>query len=123
MAKPHLDEVLRSYNLPLRGEILLVCGKCQRKLKHGYDPANLGSLKKLLKKQGKQDDFRIRLLKVPCLKMCPKGGVTVCTPSQVARHECSIIRSTDDVTALYKQCRADSLANESGELNEFAAAL
>ena len=120
MAERRLDDKLRSYELPLRGELLLVCGKCQRKLKHGHDPAKLASLKKLLKKQRDDDNFSIRLLKVPCLKMCPKGGVTVCTPAQLARHQCSIVRSGEDVALLYEQCRAESLAEESGE-PEFAA--
>ena len=115
MAKPHRDEELRSYDLPLNGQLLLACGKCQRKLKHGDNPAHLASLKKLLKLQRKHDDLRLRVLKAPCLKMCPKGGVTVCTPAQVARHECSILRTAEDVAILYEQCRAESLAHESGE--------
>jgi len=100
-------ERLRSYPLPLRGDLLLACGKCQRKLKHGEDPEGLSSLKKLLKKQGKQDGVRLHVLKVPCLKMCPKGGVTVCTPAQVARHECSIVRDADEVADLYSQLMVD----------------
>jgi hypothetical protein len=97
------NEGLRSYPLPLRGDLLLVCGKCQRKLKKGDDPDGLSSLKKLLKKQG---GLRPHVLKVPCLKMCPKGGVTVCTPDQVARHECSIIRDAEDVAGLFVQMKA-----------------
>ena len=120
MAKQQPDGKLRSYDLPLRDNLLLACGKCQRKLKHGHDGGDLASLKKLLKQQGKHDGFRLRVLKVPCLKMCPKGGITVCTPAQVARHECSILRTAEDVAILHEQCRADSLAKESGE-PEFAA--
>jgi predicted metal-binding protein len=114
MAKQYFEDtqtaevVLRSYNLPLKGQLLLACGKCQRKLQQGENH-KLSSLKKLLKRQAKQDPVSLRLhvLKVPCLKLCPKNGVTVCTPAQVARHACSIVRSVDDVTALYEQCKTE----------------
>jgi hypothetical protein len=39
---------------------------------------------------------------VPCLKMCPKGGVTVCTQAQLALGECSIVRTKEDVEALLR---------------------
>ncbi len=92
---------LRSYELPLRGRILLACGKCQRKLKD--DPEHdLASLKKLVKKAGKEaaKGEGIRMVKVPCLKMCPKAGITVMTPAQVGRAECSILCSKSDVATL-----------------------
>ncbi len=120
MSKKSLLEVgravegeLRSYELPLKGQLLLACGKCQRKLKHGDDPAGLSSLKKLLKRASKAevDGMRLHVLKVPCLKMCPKGGVTVCTAAQVARHECAILRSAEDAADLYAQCKAEYLAS------------
>ncbi len=116
MSKKHPQEVsqatgreLRSYKLPSKGQVLLACGKCQRKLKDGHDPDGLSSLKKLLKRSGKLDvdGTRLQVLKVPCLKMCPKGGVTVCTAGQVKRHECSILRSAEDTAALYAQCKAE----------------
>ncbi len=93
---------LRSYELPLKGQLLLACGKCQRKLKKGDDPEGLASFKKLVKKTAKQSPTapRIHILRVPCLDMCPKGGLTVCTPAQVAHHECSILRTQDDITTL-----------------------
>jgi hypothetical protein len=120
MAAKQRDEQLRNYDLPLRGRLLLACGKCQRKLKHGHNPGELVSLKKLLKQQREHDGFRLRLLKVPCLKMCPKDGVTVCTPEQVARHECSILYTVGDVATLYQQYRVESQTSESGE-PKFAA--
>ena len=93
---------LRSYELPLKGQLLLACGKCQRKLKKGDDPEGLASFKKLLKKAAKQSPTapRIHILRVPCLDMCPKAGIAVCTPAQVARHECSILRTKDDINVL-----------------------
>ena len=118
MAKKHLapvlsaEPLLRSYDLPLKGQLLLACGKCQRKLKKGDDPEGLGSLRKLLKQQAKADPLaiRLRILRVPCLKMCPKGGVTVMTAGQVERHECSIVRTAEDVADLYAASKAERIA-------------
>jgi hypothetical protein len=93
---------LRSYSLPKRGTLLLACGKCQRRLKHDGDPANIASLKKAAKKitRETQPDLRLRVLKVPCLKLCPRDGITVCTPAQVTRSECSIVRTPTDLKLL-----------------------
>jgi hypothetical protein len=42
--------------------------------------------------------------------MCPKGGVTVCTQGQVGRGHCSIVSTSEDIFALYAQCRAESVS-------------
>jgi hypothetical protein len=90
---------MRSYPIPRRGQLVLACGKCQKKLKR--------KLNKALKKRARQDEDRVRLrvVDVPCMKMCPKGGITVCTQGQVGRNECSIVRTRADVDGLYEQCK------------------
>lgn len=91
-----LDGDLKSYQGPWKGEILLACGKCQRKLRKAKDAAGLGKLRKTLKRSS----LRLFVINTPCLDVCPKGGVTVCTRGQVARGEFSIVRTTEDLKIL-----------------------
>jgi hypothetical protein len=54
---------------------------------------------------------------VSCLKLCPKGGVTVCTQQQLKDEECSIMRTSADVEALLLQCREASARPNDRSLN------
>src|ERR1700733_4239285 len=85
--------VVRSYPAPWKGELLLVCRKCQKKLKHDGKKNGISKLSRTLKKRARHDENapRLHVLQVPCLEMCPKGGVTVCTQRQLGRGECSIL--------------------------------
>ena len=59
------------------GELLLACRKCQKKLKH--EDRGLSRLKKTVKRRNKGSPGReLRVVNVPCMDVCPKGGVTVC---------------------------------------------
>jgi predicted metal-binding protein len=100
----------RTYPAPWKGQLVLVCRKCQNKLKHGGKKNGLAKLKKALKKRGRQDEdaLRLHVVDVSCLKLCPKGGVTVCTQQQLKDEECSIMRTSADVKALLLQCREAS---------------
>ena len=102
---------LKSYKGPWKGQLLLACGKCQRKLKKDDlgDEHGLGKLSKALKHRSKRDEGGLELLviKTQCLKVCPKRGVAVCTRAQVGSGRCSIVRTGDDVDALYAECKAD----------------
>ncbi len=95
---------LSSFPVPASGPLLLACGKCQRRLRQSGDPEGIAPLKKLLKQHSKHQPGSVRphLLKVPCLKICPKYGITIATAAQTARHECSILRTRGDVDALYR---------------------
>jgi predicted metal-binding protein len=101
-------EVLRSYPGPWKGQLLLACRKCQKKLKHGRKKVGISKLSKALKKRARHDENapRLHVIEVPCLKLCPKGGVTVCTQRQLGQGKCSIVRTNADVDALYKQTKA-----------------
>jgi hypothetical protein len=91
----------------------MVCGKCQNKLKRGGKKNGLAKLRKALKKRARQEDgLRLHVVDVSCLKMCPKGGVTVCTQRQLEEEECSIMRTSADVKALLQQCREASARRE-----------
>ena len=100
------EMVLKSYKGPWnkKGPLLLACSKCERKLRKDGHP--LARLRKLLKKRGKKLGLEQKLLVVqtPCLRVCPRGGVTVCTQAQVGRGECSILRQPGDVDLLVLQC-------------------
>ena len=96
------EEIVKSYRAPWKGQLVLVCRKCQRKLKHSGRKNGIAKLAKELKKRARRDEDgpRLHVIQVPCLKMCPKGGVTVCTQNQLARGECSIVRTIEDMEAL-----------------------
>ena len=96
---------LRSYRAPWKGQIVLVCRKCEKKLRRGSKKSKLAKLGKELKKLTKrnQDAPELRVIEVGCLKMCPKGGVTVCTQQQLGRNECCILRTSEDIEALLGQ--------------------
>ena len=95
---------LRTFPAPWKGFIVLACRKCQKKLKHGSSIPEISNLKKALKQRAMEADNRLHVLQVPCLKLCPKDAVTVCTPHQLARNTCSVVSTSDDLDALYAQC-------------------
>ncbi len=105
----HLEGRLRSYRGPWKGQLVLVCRKCRKKIKQSGAKNKLAKLGKTLKKRARrqESDAQIDTVGVSCLGMCPKGGVTVCTGQLLARHECLILRSQDDVDALIQLCAAD----------------
>jgi hypothetical protein len=115
-AKPHQGAV-RSYQAPWKGELLLVCRKCQKKLKHNGKKNGISKLSKALKKRARHDENapRLHVIQVPCLKMCPEGGITICTQHQLMRGQCSIVRSSADIDSLYRQYQGSTLNHIQGE--------
>ncbi len=96
------QNAVRSYPAPWKGQLVLVCRECQKRLKHGPEHKGLAKLNKMLKKRAHEDGLGLHVVDVSCLKLCPKGGVTVCTPWQLERNECSIVRSRADLDSLLK---------------------
>ena len=88
---------LRTYRTAWKGQLVLVCRKCQKKLRHSGKRKGLAKLGKQLKQQ------QFHVIEVSCLKLCPKGAVTVCTQQQIGRNECSLVRGKADVDALIRQ--------------------
>jgi hypothetical protein len=112
---------VRTYGAPWKGQLLLVCRKCQKKLKHGGKKQSVSKLSKALKKRARDDENapKLHVIEVSCLNLCPKGGVTVCTQRQLADGECSIVRSRADVDALYEQQKAQhSITFKASPANE-----
>jgi predicted metal-binding protein len=108
--------LVRTYPAPWKGQLVMVCRKCQNKLKHEGKKNGLAKLKKTLKKRARRDEdgLRLYIVDVSCLNLCPKGGVTVCTQQQLENEECSIVRTSADVNALLMQCREASARGEEG---------
>ena len=98
---------LRSYRAPWQGQIVLVCRKCQKKLKHADKKNGLAKLRKELKKRTRRNEeaLPLRVIEVSCLKMCPKGGVTVCTQQQLGKNQCCIVRTSADIDVLVAQAQ------------------
>ncbi len=101
---------LRKYSSRFKGPALLVCSKCQRKLKRSGGHTHTAQLKKTLKHLSKADpqQRRLHIIGVSCLKLCPKGAVTVCTPADLAQvpPSLTLISSREDVASLYQECIA-----------------
>jgi hypothetical protein len=78
-----MGDTSKSYGVPWDGELVLACRKCQKKLKGDAELAGLAKLKKAFKRYNKaHPDLPLALLNVPCLDLCPKGGVTVCVAGE-----------------------------------------
>ncbi len=60
---------------------VLVCAKCEKKLgKKGFGPDGKTSLSRLLRKRaggGKGRKAALGVVSTKCLKICPKGAVTI----------------------------------------------
>ena len=102
------EAVLKSYRIPSRGQLVFACSKCEKKLRHNKPL----KLKKVLKREAKKADepLRLRVISLPCLKLCPKNAIAVCTQAQLGASRCSIVRTASDVTALYAQCVSEEAA-------------
>lgn len=102
---------LRVYPAPWNGELVLVCNKCRKKLKKRKGADALSNLRKWFKKRSKSDASapEIRIVGIDCVKMCPKGGLTVSTQHQLgnASGPVSILRSEADLESFYVSiCRS-----------------
>ncbi len=97
----------RSYPAPWKGQLLLACAKCQKKLRRNDPLHPLGKLKKAIKHYARQDTehFRLRVIETPCLKLCPKDAVTVCSQAQLGRAQCSILSTAEQAHRLYIDCK------------------
>lgn len=94
---------LKPYPPTWKGDILLACRKCQKKLKGEPGMRALAKLKKTINRHNKQHpDGRLHLISVGCFDMCPKGAVTICLPS-VQPVTLSLLRNEGEVEALYRR--------------------
>lgn len=91
---------LTSYPPTWRGELLLACRKCQKKLKGERGFRSLSKLKKTVARWNKSETGGpLHLIQTPCMDLCPKGGVTVCLPQRDPT-QLSVLRSEEDLARL-----------------------
>lgn len=57
--------------------VVLVCGKCSKKVGGGFGPKGKTGLAKLLHVKGKPRRQPYGVVETKCLKLCPKGAVVV----------------------------------------------
>ena len=57
--------------------VILLCGKCSRKLGGGYGPKGKATLRAALKQELKDQGYRrrVRIAETKCFGLCPKKGV------------------------------------------------
>ncbi len=109
--------VMRLYRAPWKGEVVFACKKCQRKLKKHGGVRALARLKSWFKRRSR-DTAPVRVIDIPCVKLCPKGGVTVFTRRQLAHEPAAvaIARSEQDLEALYWELTEVALSSENATL-------
>jgi hypothetical protein len=92
---------LKSYSAPWNGSLILACRKCQKKLKCDAELQGLAKLRKTVKSLNKRSAGKqLFVLNVPCMDVCPKGGVTICRPEEEPGRV-AILRSEKDIDRLY----------------------
>jgi predicted metal-binding protein len=94
---------LKSYPPTWKGDLLLACRKCQKKLKGEPGMRLLVRLKKTIKQRNRNHPAQgLHVISVPCMDLCPKGAVTICLPANDTA-TLAILRNRDDVDELYQR--------------------
>ena len=92
-----MGPAVKTYRPTWEGELVLACRKCQKKLKHDGGKRSLAKLKKAMQRvRAGASGRQLHVINVPCMDLCPKGGVTICVASQTP-HQLSIIYSEQDL--------------------------
>jgi predicted metal-binding protein len=110
---------LRLYPTPWKGEAIFACRKCQRRMKKHGGPDALRRLKKWFKRRARStpEASAVSVIEVSCLKLCPKGGVTVFSGRHLGGElGVSIARSEDDLERLYCELTEVALSPENATL-------
>jgi hypothetical protein len=108
---PSVETVFRLYPSRRSGPILLVCRKCEKKLKKsGHKPAlKIGkSLKRLDRKEANPKP--IQVISTGCMDLCPKDAVSLCLP---ALHPLGliIVRTKQEIAALHRQLNSSGVVS------------
>ena len=92
---------LKPYRANWSGRVVLACRKCQKKLKKDGQPPDGVGLKKIVRAANKRHKGEeLHVIQVPCMDLCPKGGVTVCLPF-ISSKQLFIVRDGKDLDQLY----------------------
>ena len=90
---------LKTYPVPWKGQIILACRKCQKKLRGDHGLQAMAKLKKTIRQHNKEHPHQLlHVINVGCMDLCPKEGVTVCGVR--GQNQLRILRSQEDVEKL-----------------------
>jgi ABC-type arginine transport system ATPase subunit len=80
------SSVARSYPAPWKGEIILACKRCQKRLRKSRPSARFARLRKWVHAKVRKDKLSapVHLVEIPCQKICPKNGIVVCNRAQLS---------------------------------------
>ena len=108
-----LQGALRLYRARWKGEVIFACMMCQRMMKTHGGPRAMARLKSWFKRRSR-DHAQVRVIDIPCVKLCPKGGVTVFSRALLAQTPpaVAIARSQQDLEALYCELTDVALSPE-----------
>jgi Fe-S-cluster-containing hydrogenase component 2 len=99
------NPALHTYSPPWKGELVLACRKCQRRIRkqHGRHP--LARIRRWFRKRGKRDPLgsAVHVIDIPCVKLCPRNAVTIITQRQAG---VAVARSEADLERLYTALRS-----------------
>jgi len=97
-----MAEAPKTYSAPWKGELILACRKCQKKLVRDQTLKELAKFKKTVKRyNAAHPDHQLHVMNVACMDLCPKNGVTVCCPEReslrllVMRREADLVLLTE----------------------------
>jgi predicted metal-binding protein len=64
--------------------VILLCGKCARKMDNGYGPKGEATLRTALREAFRENGHRrdVRIIETRCMGICPKKGVTALNASR-----------------------------------------
>lgn len=81
--------------------VILVCGKCSRKLDGGFGPDGHATLRAALKQELREQGFRrgVRIAETKCMGICPKKAVVTLNATKPGRL-LTIPRGTETGAAL-----------------------
>ena len=81
-ALARIDDDIRCRSPP-RKTIVLLCGKCARKMDGGYGPQGKDTLRSILREAIREAGHRrdVRVVDARCLGICPRKAVTVINAS------------------------------------------
>jgi predicted metal-binding protein len=81
-----MSDLIRARSTPWK-TVILVCGKCARKMNGGYGPKGKDKLRTVLlealREKGRGHD--VRIIETRCMGVCPKKAVTAMNASRPAR--------------------------------------
>ena len=82
----HSTDAIKSRSTPCQ-RVILVCGKCSKKLDGGFGASGRDSLRSALRAEFKEQGHgrSVRIIETRCMGVCPKKAVTAIDASNPGR--------------------------------------